>query len=95
MLDVGVFLLMQLQITPAQVQFLMTLGVDKEVIRRLTKQQASDMITKKLVERDAQPPIGPQLQLLTVSDALASSQQLLLTVMIVVERAIQQTYSLQ
>lgn len=56
-----------MQVTERQHEFLTKLQVPKTDIAKLTKAGASELISKRLAEKDAAPPTGPQLQLLNVS----------------------------
>lgn len=53
--------------TSAQKNYLVQLGVPRTELAELTITAASDLISKKQQEREAQPPTGPQLKLLQVS----------------------------
>lgn len=66
-------LIVVVQITSGQVRYLRKLGVPKSTTDTLSKSAASNLITKKLQEREMQPPTGPQLQLLAVSRAAPST----------------------
>ena len=58
--------LVGMQVTANQLEYLVALGVLKKEAAKLSKSAASDLISKKLQEKETQPPTAPQLKLLSV-----------------------------